>query len=101
RHTRSKRDWSSDVCSSDLPEVRRLQAGRLHVFIDRLEDTAEAPSRALGAINPRHIGREAGGHGGKQLLIGREIVRGVDRLDGNKIGRASCRESVEEEVEVV
>src|SRR5699024_11599725 len=22
RHTRSKRDWSSDVCSSDLPNVR-------------------------------------------------------------------------------
>src|SRR5699024_7744009 len=22
RHTRSKRDWSSDVCSSDLPEYR-------------------------------------------------------------------------------
>src|SRR6266704_5702894 len=24
RHTRSKRDWSSDVCSSDLPETRHL-----------------------------------------------------------------------------
>src|SRR5699024_11341971 len=23
RHTRSKRDWSSDVCSSDLPKVNR------------------------------------------------------------------------------
>src|SRR5207249_9110001 len=23
RHTRSKRDWSSDVCSSDLPSVSR------------------------------------------------------------------------------
>src|SRR5699024_11285915 len=22
RHTRSKRDWSSDVCSSDLPSLR-------------------------------------------------------------------------------
>src|SRR5699024_11663320 len=36
RHTRSKRDWSSDVCSSDLvsmklgrkPLARRLRAGR-------------------------------------------------------------------------
>src|SRR5207249_7517760 len=27
RHTRSKRDWSSDVCSSDLP--RRLGPGQL------------------------------------------------------------------------
>src|SRR5699024_11970121 len=24
RHTRSKRDWSSDVCSSDLDELRHL-----------------------------------------------------------------------------
>src|SRR5206468_8825449 len=23
RHTRSDRDWSSDVCSSDLPRIRR------------------------------------------------------------------------------
>src|SRR6266513_6476154 len=23
RHTRSKRDWSSDVCSSDLPSIRQ------------------------------------------------------------------------------
>src|SRR5699024_11680610 len=28
RHTRSKRDWSSDVCSSDLPRLR----GMLHLF---------------------------------------------------------------------
>src|SRR5699024_11916911 len=25
RHTRSKRDWSSDVCSSDLPRVIALE----------------------------------------------------------------------------
>src|SRR5207249_6953666 len=32
RHTRSKRDWSSDVCSSDLPAFRLLRPGshRLH-----------------------------------------------------------------------
>src|SRR5207249_8489997 len=31
RHTRSKRDWSSDVCSSDLPSaiLRRPFASRL------------------------------------------------------------------------
>src|SRR5699024_11757562 len=27
RHTRSKRDWSSDVCSSDLPEGERARRG--------------------------------------------------------------------------
>src|SRR5699024_2838807 len=30
RHTRSKRDWSSDVCSSDL----HLQIGYCHVYVD-------------------------------------------------------------------
>src|SRR5438445_8638307 len=28
RHTRYWRDWSSDVCSSDLPTVRRVLDGR-------------------------------------------------------------------------
>src|SRR5438067_6031516 len=37
RHTRSKRDWSSDVCSSDLDFQRRLEAPDRpsRVFIDR------------------------------------------------------------------
>src|SRR5207249_5518977 len=29
RHTRSKRDWSSDVCSSDLPKTRAFPKARL------------------------------------------------------------------------
>src|SRR6266576_6012089 len=29
RHTRSLRDWSSDVCSSDLATLDRLSGGRL------------------------------------------------------------------------
>src|SRR5699024_11884387 len=28
RHTRSKRDWSSDVCSSDLPCIEKTAASR-------------------------------------------------------------------------
>src|SRR5207249_6927997 len=34
RHTRSKRDWSSDVCSSDL-SGERLREGALVVFAGR------------------------------------------------------------------
>src|SRR5699024_11416556 len=45
RHTRSKRDWSSDVCSSDLYEVEETEAetgaiytglstGDIDVFMD-------------------------------------------------------------------
>src|SRR5699024_11964218 len=40
RHTRSKRDWSSDVCSSDLGRERGLAlSGRLDVEVDRAGKT--------------------------------------------------------------
>src|SRR5699024_12104600 len=38
RHTRSKRDWSSDVCSSDLQEVIPDYAGDF-MILSRYEDT--------------------------------------------------------------
>src|SRR5699024_11415534 len=31
RHTRSKRDWSSDVCSSDLEAMERLEEEGFHI----------------------------------------------------------------------
>src|SRR5699024_10172497 len=37
RHTRSKRDWSSDVCSSDLKHRRRAHA---HLFFQRTRNNA-------------------------------------------------------------
>src|SRR6266852_7265191 len=56
RHTRCYRDWSSDVCSSDLPGVRGTSGGGLTVlgwaYIDTgrwdeaLEVAAEAASMA-------------------------------------------------------
>src|SRR5699024_11630506 len=35
RHTRSKRDWSSDVCSSDLPRVRDFRGVSANSFDGR------------------------------------------------------------------
>src|SRR5207249_7681898 len=35
RHTRSKRDWSSDVCSSDLPGA--LAQNHQHIFCLRID----------------------------------------------------------------
>src|SRR5438067_6142790 len=32
RHTRSKREWSSDICSSDLTRVRVNHIVRVHAF---------------------------------------------------------------------
>src|SRR5436309_4159143 len=71
RHTRFSRDWSSDVCSSDL---EKLAAGNLKSLIGfdetELDDT--------GNIELRCWACAAGALG--ELL---------------KIGRASCRERVE------
>src|SRR5690349_21993231 len=78
RHTRSLRDWSSDVCSSDLvgdgaarsPDRR---SGRLPVARrgrERVARVVDDVRRAAGAAEP----------GGLEL---RSVV---------EIGRASCRE---------
>src|SRR5699024_11979322 len=82
RHTRSKRDWSSDVCSSDL--LGFMSADELEEYIEQ-------------DLNPKaeewlmdQIGDEIGGFGGAFDEEGSD-----DDLseDGDKeIGRASCRE---------
>src|SRR5207249_9352815 len=52
RHTRSKRDWSSDVCSSDLRAARleRLRASG----VDRAHRQAEAVEQRLDEELDRH-----------------------------------------------
>src|SRR5436305_2049616 len=91
RHTRCGRDWSSDVCSSDLKraECRAAQ--------DRGQAMADVSGRGPYAAD------RAGHDRGLCLLL--EIVGdlgdAVDRhrqrheLDAVEIGRASCRERVE------
>src|SRR5690606_39656795 len=44
RHTRFSRDWSSDVCSSDLHASERLRRARAHRIMGRLP-TAGEPAR--------------------------------------------------------
>src|SRR5699024_11925846 len=79
RHTRSKRDWSSDVCSSDLVNKVLVQKGLSSEHIaeaiklakrDRLI-IQEVPKNKLDDIS------EGGNHQG---------------MAAYKIGRASCRE---------
>src|SRR5699024_11942628 len=64
RHTRSKRDWSSDVCSSDLTEYRQQVVGielsdetycqfvivevEQHSLEMRLQDFARSEERRVG-----------------------------------------------------
>src|SRR3546814_10367827 len=69
-------DWSSDVCSSDLPAAGAVPAGRRGYL------AAEAqlwPQARAGAAGP--------------VYLRRCRPRQVD-ADGPEIGRASCRERV-------
>src|SRR2546428_4903019 len=90
RHTRSDRDWSSDVCSSDLEGAgrgsrrwSRLSAGQQRRSREGEEHdgTAECNSETGRACHAR--GSAGAEKWPKSLLIGKK-----------KIGRASCRERV-------
>src|SRR5437868_8560666 len=90
RHTRSKRDWSSDVCSSDLNGVvpsadSATITGSNLVGVDGsiapLTSATENITRATAALTwQRRNGFFVGGG-----------------VSWNEIGRASCRERVESE----
>src|SRR5207249_7960535 len=67
RHTRSKRDWSSDVCSSDLEEysallavMRRLvpEKNEVPALIDDISTKAKVRGVTIGRIEPQPV--EAG-----------------------------------------
>src|SRR5437868_10755972 len=77
RHTRSKRDWSSDVCSSDLPVKQVDQFACIHrlppYFLAQLLDlfNRTAPLDEVGVL---------------WIFL--------SPLSPSEIGRASCRERV-------
>src|SRR5256884_7930509 len=65
RHTRCSRDWSSDVCSSDLSSIRRT----LRMFLTLFRLRAAGLQRSLNSrsgikrgreLAPRHKGKELG-----------------------------------------
>src|SRR5699024_11901280 len=90
RHTRSKRDWSSDVCSSDLDYLKKI----IHQMV---EEGVMREEVALG-IDVEKIERYF------QTPFGQEIIKHQDNLEkevlfslmmeAREIGRASCRERV-------
>src|SRR5207247_8285577 len=51
RHTRSTRDWSSDVCSSDLlPWEHRRERGFVNAFIETLAMVLTRPAEAFSVM---------------------------------------------------
>src|SRR5206468_6735436 len=94
RHTRSDRDWSSDVCSSDLPpgEWMAVQATLLAM--------AGQPARLCGAVANRAC-VDAAAVSGLDVTGLVSTLRGpatILTIEGpwiaQEIGRASCRERV-------
>src|SRR5438045_7916052 len=90
RHTRCLSDWSSDVCSSDLPPGAAEFAVRDHLAIgrDRGHPGGAAPGAPVGLpVLARHLQRP------RELAGARVGARDADaRGTGDQIGRASCRE---------
>src|SRR3712207_8424201 len=81
RHTRYWRDWSSDVCSSDLGG----QAGTS----SKIENYLGFPTGISGQALAGRAQVQAQKFGARIA-----VPRTVARLDCEQIGRASCRERV-------
>src|SRR5207245_4046961 len=86
RHTRCYRDWSSDVCSSDLDAIHLRQSiiQRKQVWFDIVDGF-----QRLEAIRDQ------------ERLIGSLLLNSLNEqltninIVLNEIGRASCRETVQ------
>src|SRR5699024_11551602 len=90
RHTRSKRYWSSEVCSSDLVE-KRAEPRDDHHDVARLK-RLELPQQE--SRDQRH------GDGGREAERGHGSAghAGLCLSGGKEIGRASCRAGEQEVV---
>src|SRR5439155_11713293 len=86
RHTRWPRDWSSDVCASDLGGHDDFFADAVDWWIGGLrEELLEIIEQLLGLVR-QHRQRSIGAHRADRLVA---VARHWE------IGRASCRERVE------
>src|SRR5690606_40241726 len=89
RHTRVSRDWSSDVCSSDLGASRRRPA-------DRRAPVSKAPARSAkkkeAPAKDEALARKDVAHRTME-----EAAEELARLAA-EIGRASCREQTQSAV---
>src|SRR5439155_2540481 len=95
RHTRWPRDWSSDVCSSDLPALSLIADADTYLVLEDLK--REGKIRFYGvSVHPPEEGLAA-------VEVTRpdtvQIVYNLVRREAEdrffvEIGRASCRERV-------
>src|SRR5207249_7760035 len=95
RHTRSKRDWSSDVCSSDLNRMSTLIAPRTEkAAISEAGDPAALLARTQDLSRRLHEREEF--YRSFVESLGEGVI--ITDRENREIGRASCRERVESSV---
>src|SRR5699024_11697627 len=92
--TRSKRDWSSDVCSSDLGKIELELVPQ-----GNLAERIRAAGAGIGAFfTPTGVGTQLADGKETRRIDGRDYVleyplhADVALIKAQKIGRASCRE---------
>src|SRR5207249_6372917 len=94
RHTRSKRDWSSDVCSSDLEKevAKGVPVGKeeVHCWSWTLAITPMQMEVMRG--EDRHFRIQVAVQ--ERSKVAEDRMADLAKLVGWEIGRASCRESV-------
>src|SRR5690606_39504960 len=91
RHTRFSRDWSSDVCSSDLARAGCSERFRRTVIPERSEKAKTLIRQDSHCVRNDKSELSRGS-------LGRvDVAQRTDQTAG-KIGRASCRERVESSV---
>src|SRR5690606_40878998 len=99
RHTRFSRDWSSDVCSSDLfrlERVTRIDIGKAVIT----DDLPIGPTRNHPAFDAGPLECAAEDiDDAPQAVRNLADYRGIGDL-GAEIGRASCRERAADGVDV-
>src|SRR5206468_5739346 len=92
RHTRSDRDWSSDVCSSDLPSPGpRLLSSPLG--LEPLDDHGASGSTACPSLTPILLQWYS------SACRDGDTAPNLSSRPSNQIGRASCRERAKIQVD--
>src|SRR5437870_10392798 len=81
RHTRWPRDWSSDVCSSDLTKTLAVQVGRFGITVNCIH-----PGTTRTERTPRLLAARA-----KELGIAADEVESRDFAADSPRGNAICR----------
>src|SRR5690606_41187287 len=91
RHTRFSRDWSSDVCSSDLSLLDQAKA-----IANDAGDKALVEERRNLGVQFNEVMRQIQTVAADTSYLGVNLIQrsAPSDINGDEIGRASCRERV-------